>query len=71
MQFGVCAAKFITHAKNINNELGNFQALTHRIFAVTFGFQEIWQMHKRIIDSYSTIRLTIFIERNDGNDKLG
>lgn len=71
MQFGVCAAKFITHAKNINNELGNFQALTHRIFAVTFGFQEIWQMHKRIIDSYSTIRLTIFIERNDRNDKLG
>ena len=37
MQFGVCAAKFITHAKNINNELGNFQALTHRIFAVNYG----------------------------------
>ena len=55
MQFGVCAAKFITHAKNINNELGNFQALTHRIFAVTFGFQEIWQMHKRISNiNYST-----------------
>ena len=37
MQLGVCAAKFITHAKNINNELGNFQALTHSIFAVTSG----------------------------------
>ena len=56
MQFGVCAAKFITHAKNINNELGNFQALTQLIFAV---------------DSYSTIRLTVFIEMNGRNDKLG